>query len=148
VQAVHHWALSNPHHYALAGAAPEPGYWPPELSVEDAGRVGVLIFRIVQESHAAGQLDAEALRRAAGAMPPPLAQEMAKLSSLVLPEADPVPPEVAAAGVAAWTQLFGSVGFDVFGQYAGIFDNRAGYVDYAARQFAALLGLRRVDGST
>ncbi|OIV36169.1 hypothetical protein BIV57_17740 [Mangrovactinospora gilvigrisea] len=145
--AVHGWARAHPHEYALVYGTPVPGYRPPDMTMDDAGRVGLLIVRILQDAARAGRLHLDALRAATAEAPPSdhLRHELDMLTAEVLGAAEaaenPVPPEAVAAAVAAWTHLFGTVNFSVFGQYDSLFCDSDAYVAFSARQFAALLGL-------
>ncbi|WP_300604453.1 WHG domain-containing protein [Trebonia sp.] len=42
----------------------------------------------------------------------------------------------------AWTQLFGIVSFELFGQFAGTFEPADALFGHAVAQMAALVGLR------
>lgn len=48
--AVREWALAHPHEYALLYGSPVPGYAAPQDTVAPAGRVGVLLGRIVADA--------------------------------------------------------------------------------------------------
>ena len=52
--AVRTWALANPHEYALVYGSPVPGYAAPEATIGPAGRVGVVLCRIVADGIASG----------------------------------------------------------------------------------------------
>jgi hypothetical protein len=52
-----------------------------------------------------------------------------------------IPPALAVPAVAAWTQLFGTVGFEVFGQYENVVRDREGFLDRVADAAATTLGL-------
>jgi len=56
----------------------------------------------------------------------------------VLPGLDPA---TAPAAVAAWTQLFGTVGFELFGQYENVVLDRVAYLDHVADAAATSVGL-------
>jgi hypothetical protein len=69
-----------------------------------------------------------------------LAAQAASLAAL-LGTAD-VPPEALVRAVIAWTQLFGMISFELFGQFVGSFDPPDAFFAYAVAQFAAFVGLR------
>ena len=50
--------------------------------------------------------------------------------------------EVLARAVIVWTQLFGMISFELFGQYVGSVDPGDEFFDYAIGEMAAFLGLR------
>jgi len=43
--------------------------------------------------------------------------------------------------VIAWTQLFGMISFELFGQFVGSFDPADAVFDYAVDRMAAFVGL-------
>ncbi|MGC1753957.1 MAG: TetR-like C-terminal domain-containing protein, partial [Trebonia sp.] len=52
-----------------------------------------------------------------------------------------VPSEVVVRAVIAWTQLFGMISFELFGQFVGSFEPAGTLFDYAVAQLAAFVGL-------
>lgn len=52
-----------------------------------------------------------------------------------------MPSEVVVRAVIAWTQLFGMISFELFGQFVGSFAPAGALFDYAVAQLAAFVGL-------
>ena len=52
-----------------------------------------------------------------------------------------VPPDVLVRGVIAWTQLFGMVSFELFGQFVGSFDPADAFFEHAVAQMTTFVGL-------
>jgi hypothetical protein len=52
-----------------------------------------------------------------------------------------VPGPLIARGLIAWTQLFGMVSFELFGQFVGSFDPADAFFAYATDQMADVIGL-------
>ena len=52
-----------------------------------------------------------------------------------------VPPDALVRAVIAWTQLFGMISFELFGQFVGSFEPADALFAYAAVQSAAFVGL-------
>ena len=52
-----------------------------------------------------------------------------------------VPSEVVVRAVIAWTQLFGMISFELFGQFVGSFEPAGALFEYAVAQLAAFVGL-------
>jgi len=50
-------------------------------------------------------------------------------------------PEMVVRAVIAWTQLFGMISFELFGQFVGSFEPAGALFDYAVAQLAAFVGL-------
>ena len=110
-RAVRSWALAEPARYGLLYGSPVPGYAAPaERTTAPGIRVVLRLARIVDEAHAAGVLD-----DTAGTPPPEnLGEPLGRIReefSLTAPDS------VLARGLWAWPSLFGSVSFEVFGQY-------------------------------
>lgn len=66
-----------------------------------------------------------------------------ELSAIAASVAENVPEPVIARAVIAWTELFGTISFEVFGRFDKIFDQRADWFDYQARVMATFIGLSR-----
>ncbi|MYW15239.1 TetR/AcrR family transcriptional regulator, partial [Streptomyces sp. SID2955] len=52
-----------------------------------------------------------------------------------------LPPETAAPLVAAWAQLIGLIGFELFGQFNRVVEDREAFFRYAAGRLAESVGL-------
>ncbi|MGW6144188.1 TetR/AcrR family transcriptional regulator [Streptomyces sp. NPDC055144] len=130
-EAVRAWALAHPHEYALIFGSPVPGYTAPMTTVPAASRVGLLFFGIVRDAY-----------QGRGIAEPPLPEELRpeaeRLGADLAPD---LPPAVVAALVAAWAQLFGLIGFELFGQFNRVVEDRATFFTHAATQLAHGVGL-------
>ena len=111
--AVRSWALREPSRYALLFGSPVPGYRAPaERTTGPGTRVVYALIAIVDGAFRAGELSGEISHAAAVAAP--LAADLAKIRvELGLAVPDPV----LARGALVWTSLFGTISFEVFGQY-------------------------------
>ena len=121
-RAVRAWAHAHPAEYALIYGSPVPGYVAPADTLAPAARVGVVLVGIVVD-HGRAPVDAG-----------PAAGVVAD----VLPGLDAAR---APAAVAAWTQLFGTVGFELFGQYENVVTDRDAFFDHVADTAATAVGL-------
>src|SRR5437763_394944 len=129
-QATRKWAKAHPHEYALIYGSPIPGYEAPQDTVIPAGRVGLAL--------SAGVASAE-LRPLPDA---PLPPALRKQSKVVIDALDArVPPETVVRLIAAWTQLFGAISFELFGQYVGTVDPSDAFFLYTADKMADFVGL-------
>jgi AcrR family transcriptional regulator len=138
--AIRDWARSNPQEYALIYGSPVPGYRAPEATIGPASRVPFALVGVLAAAAANGELAAPA---AGGEFPVDgeLAAQVASVTAaLSVPEA---PPAAVAAAVIAWTQLFGMISFELFGQFVGTFDPADALFARAVEQLAALVGFRR-----
>ncbi|MEU3193570.1 TetR/AcrR family transcriptional regulator [Streptomyces sp. NPDC006992] len=136
-RAVRGWSLAHPHEYALLYGSPVPGYAAPSATIRPASRAALAMLTVLSDAYAVGALRAPA--RAAAAPAPVLADTERLVGELEVP----LPPAVAAEAVAAWAQLFGLVGFELFGQFANVIDARDAFFDHAVERLADQVGLRR-----
>lgn len=125
--AVRTWARAHPHEYTLLYGSPVPGYHAPAETTAAAIRTSGTFARIATCGPAgapapSGGLDAQ----------------MRAAAEVVAPDAEP---GQLALGVLAWTQLFGAVSFELFGQYANTFEPADALFDYTLERTADLLGL-------
>jgi AcrR family transcriptional regulator len=130
-EAVRDWALAHPHEYALIYGSPVPGYTAPDTTVRAASRVGLVLIGIVRDA-----------RLGPGVALPPLPAELRPEAERMAADfASDLPPAVAPALVAAWAQLFGLIGFELFGQFNRVVEERAAFFRHAAGQLALGVGL-------
>ncbi|GLZ45060.1 TetR family transcriptional regulator [Actinomycetospora sp. NBRC 106375] len=121
-RAVRAWAHEHPAEYGLIYGTPVPGYAAPTETIPAAGRVGVVLAGIVVAHGDPG---------AVGGWPSVVRDD-------VLPE---LARPVVVPAVVAWTQLFGTVGFELFGQYENVVTDRDAYFDAVADAAATSVGL-------
>lgn len=74
---------------------------------------------------------------AADALPPGLAEQAAVLSAAM---ESPVAPEMVVRAVIAWTQLFGMISWELFGQFVGSFEPADALFAHAVAQLATFVG--------
>lgn len=132
--AIHHWARKNPHQYALLYGSPVPGYRAPQDTIVDAARVPVAAIQLVDAAWTAGELADDAPMPAAGPALRRQAKDLAAALETALPE------RVLVRFAAAWTQVFGVISFDLFGQFVGSFDPGDQICTYTFRTAARTIG--------
>jgi AcrR family transcriptional regulator len=135
-RAVREWALAHPHEYALLYGSPVPGYQAPADTVPAALRDTVVFVRIVAEAHAAGALDPAGPCPPA---PPTLAADMARARNVIPLD---IPDDVLLRSFTAWAGMYGTVSFELFGQFTNVIDERAAYFDHAMGLLGRLIGFR------
>lgn len=133
--AVRAWAVAHPHEYALVYGSPVPGYAAPEATIGPAGRVAVVLCRVVVDGIAAGAIDATGDGSGLDAT---ISQRLA--AELGLP-ADPTG-SVAARAVQAWTSLFGLINFELFGHTHNVVVDDEAFFTASTARLAAELGVR------
>lgn len=132
-RAVRHWALSHPHQYALIYGSPVPGYAAPDATIDPAGRVGLVLVGIVQDAAETIGLTPLAGRDRTSADPiidPNISEAFAGIDEAYV-----------VGGIMAWTALFGTISFEMFGHYANVIVDRDAYFDESMRQAGRLCGL-------
>jgi AcrR family transcriptional regulator len=149
-RSVRSWALDHPHEYALIYGSPVPGYRAPSETVGPASRVPLAFVAVLRDAVAAGAIsEAHAVPQPAAVpliLPPdgPLVAQAAALAAAMSPREGPaVPPDVLVRAVIAWTQLFGMISFELFGQFVGSFEPADAFFEHAIAQMANFVGLRR-----
>jgi AcrR family transcriptional regulator len=167
--AVRNWALAHPHEYALIYGSPVPGYRAPQATVAPAARVARVAGGLVADAwrkapKASGDVrgpdgdvpgaardvpgpggDVPATGRRVGGpaapltpLPPELAEQAAIVADAIAPG---VPEPVIVRLLIAWTQLFGMISFELFGQFVGSTDPADAFFGYAVEQMADFIGL-------
>lgn len=134
-RAIRSWALEHRQEYALVYGSPVPGYEAPQDTVAPAARAALALIGVVRDAAAAGALALPTHRE----LPPPLVRDLTALSTQVDLQ---VPPVVVLRTLTAWTQLFGIVGFELFGQTKGVVEHHAELFDAAVATMAVTIGLR------
>ncbi|MGW9130468.1 TetR/AcrR family transcriptional regulator [Streptomyces sp. NPDC055681] len=129
--AVRDWALAHPHEYGLIYGSPVPGYTAPQATIGPASRVGLVLIAIVGDAH-----------RTDGLALPPLAAELRSEAERMAADVAPdLPPAVVAPLVAAWSQLFGLISFEIFGQFNRLVEAREAFFRQAVGELARHVGL-------
>jgi AcrR family transcriptional regulator len=138
--AIRGWALEHPHEYALIYGSPVPGYRAPEATIGPAARVPFAFAGVLAAATEAGELGDDAgahAGAAADALTGGLAEQAAALSAALT---SPVAPEVLVRAVIAWTQLFGMISWELFGQFVGTFEPADALFTHAVDQLATFVG--------
>jgi AcrR family transcriptional regulator len=129
--AIRDWALASPHEYALIYGSPVPGYQAPQVTVASAIRVVRVMGDILTDANPAAGHPEEPLR-------PELAQQVAIIAEAIAPGIDD---RVLARALIAWTQLFGMISFELFGQFVGSLEPAGEFFGYTVERMADYIGL-------
>ncbi|WP_424185232.1 TetR/AcrR family transcriptional regulator [Actinokineospora sp. G85] len=121
------WALANRHEYELIFGSPIPGYRAPVDTVAPAARVPLTLVRVAEAADLADEDLPEALR--------------AQLTQVLAGIGSTLPPGAMARLMTAWTQLFGMLSFELFGQLVGSADPADHFFAHAVDEMARFLGL-------
>ncbi|WP_433180350.1 TetR/AcrR family transcriptional regulator [Actinoallomurus sp. CA-150999] len=129
------WATAHPHEYALVYGSPVPGYAAPETTIAPATRIPIAIMAVIRDAYEAGALAAP---DGEDPLPPALTEQATRIAAFIGPN---IPGHLLVRGAVAWTQLFGMVSFELFGQYANALDPADAFFDHTVDRMADLLGL-------
>jgi AcrR family transcriptional regulator len=133
-RAVRAWALEHPHEYALIHGSPVPGYAAPDATIGPATRVPRLLMGVLEDHHALGGCP----RHPVGRIPAGVRTDLRAIQAAL---ATDVPDSSLLAGLAGWTELYGTVSFELFGQFQNVIADRERYFDTQMRRIADDLGL-------
>ena len=125
------WAREHPHEYALIYGSPIPGYQAPQDTVAPAARVALLLIDVLKNADLRPLPEGRPL-------PKTLRQQTRRLASelgLDLPDL------TLTRLLVAWTQLFGMLSFELFGQYVGSADPADAFFAHTLQEMADFLGL-------
>jgi AcrR family transcriptional regulator len=141
--AVRLWALAAPQEWALIYGSPVPGYQAPAVTIDPAAILPLLIMGVVADAHP--QAEPGRGRSPAVAAPPvstPMpASVRAELEAFRSQLAIPLDPERLAPTAMAWTQLVGSVSFELFGHLHNVIYDYPAYFEFQMREIGARLAL-------
>lgn len=133
-RAVRARALTHPHEYALLYGSPVPGYAAPPDTVPAAARVGVVMGRILGDAARSGTL----------AEPPAGSGDrlVTDDARTVLGGDHPaLTDEVRARALLAWSSVYGTISFELFGHFVGSLTDPDRYFDRAMTELGRLIGL-------
>jgi AcrR family transcriptional regulator len=137
--AVRAWARARPNEYALLYGTPVPGYSAPSATIAPAARVSGVLLGILADTAA---LSAAAMTD--DDLPPDSRDALAPARTMVPPG---VPDVLLQRGLMAWSALFGTVSFELFGHHRHVVGEQSGHRDAffaeCVRQWAIQVGIAR-----
>lgn len=133
-KAIRRWAVAHPHEYALVYGSPVPGYRAPVDTIGPATRVSLALLGIVSDAARDGRLGEPA-------SPPPTAALRADLDELATTLDNGISPDVLVLALAAWSQLFGLVSLELFGQTDNVITAHADLFESTVATMANVIGL-------
>lgn len=126
-RAVRTWAVTHRHEYELIYGSPVPGYQAPTDTVAPAARVPLLLTKIATAAKVDDSSVGHSLR--------------SQLNSVVSMNSIDLPVGALARVMVAWTQLFGVISFELFGQLVGSADPADDFFDFSTAAMADFVGL-------
>ncbi len=133
-RAVRSWALASPAEYALLFGSPVPGYAAPQETAAAATRGALVLVGILADGYASGALTADQQLPD----PDPVRADLARVRDDIAPG---LPEGLLLLGMTGWTHLFGTVSFELFGQFNNVIEAREEFFDQQMELMADLLGL-------
>lgn len=121
------WAAAHPQEYALIYGSPIPGYKAPPDTIDPATRVSFVMMRIMIDGVASGEISTDDGTR----IPRPVHADFAALRDLALPD---VPDAVISRGLLMWTQLFGTISFELFGHFHNVIHDYDAFFELQTRR--------------
>ena len=115
--AIRGWALRLPNDYALIFGTPVPGYAAPADTIAPASRYTMTLVRLLQDVAATGLTPVVDVSAAAH-------RECVDVRARLAVD---VGDELLIVGMAAWTNLFGLISFELFGHLHNVVIDRDGY---------------------
>lgn len=140
-RAIRGWAIDHPGDYALLYGSPVPGYSAPQDTIDAATRGTLVLVRIVFDAQIAGPTIIPRVGDADDTLGAAMQGAVDFFGQLDIPAAAGTP-AVAFGLVAAWSALFGSISFELFGHLVGSVSDNKRYFDGVVDHLAVDLGLR------
>lgn len=137
-RAVRSWGVAHPHEWALVYGSPVPGYQAPPDTIVPAQRVTRALVGVVADAARDGGLRAPAADL--DAVPARLATELEQIATAV--EAVALTTDELVRLLTAWSQVFGMISLELFGQTAGAITAHEALFEATARTSGRLVGLR------
>lgn len=140
-RAIRTWSLEHPSDFALLFGSPVPGYSAPQDTVTPATRAIVVLIGIVIDA-----MKLPGWRPEAAVAPATATQPVASIVSDALDflaargQEGAAPPEIVLRTLGAWTTVFGTVSFELFGHYTYSVSDLPGYFDQVLARLADGLG--------
>jgi AcrR family transcriptional regulator len=128
------WARAHPYDYALIYGSPVPGYRAPAETIPAAARVALVPLSLLEEASRSGQIRAEPADR----LPRVLQSDLSALGTELGLSA---PHDVLARGLAAWSQLLGSISLELFGHLHNVINDYDTYFVFQMTEAARRLAI-------
>ncbi len=130
--AIRRWAIDHPHDYALVFGTPVPGYAAPEDTTSSGTRASLALVGIVVDAWDAGALEPRSVE-----VEPAVTDDLTALAALT---GFAGPPTVLLDVLTAWTQLYGLITFELFGQTRNLIIDHEAFFAAATERMARQIG--------
>jgi AcrR family transcriptional regulator len=126
-RALRSWALAHPQEYALIYGSPVPGYRAPQDTIDPASRVSMVFLGLVREAVEAGAM-------VVGPTAPIPRRVRADFEGVRQFAAIDAPDEIVSRGLLVWTELFGTLSFELFGHLHNVIHDYDAFFDLQMRR--------------
>lgn len=130
------WSVAHPHEFALLYGSPVPGYAAPQDTIAPAQRTVDVAMRVLADGVARGVIEVPNDRLARS-----VRQDLEGIAAV--PGFEGVPVTLLARATGVWAELYGIIGFELFGRFGPAITDWAAYFDHQLRAMARSLGLSR-----
>jgi AcrR family transcriptional regulator len=120
-KAIRSWAIEHPHDYALIYGTPVPGYRAPQDTIPAALRVSVVALDVVRDAVEAGEVTTVANV----SIPRSVRRDLAAVRAF----APGVSDDILSRALLAWTHMFGTISFELFGHLHNVIDDYDGFFE-------------------
>lgn len=166
-RAIRDWSIAHPGDFALLFGSPVPGYAAPRETVAPATRTTLALVSVVADAVGSGAPGASGASGGSGTSGSPVTSTPGTAGRPGSPTAPTAAPGVAGPAVAdgvatlrsfgislpdevlvrtlmAWTTVFGTISFELFGHFVGSVSDGAAYFDQVIARLADDLGFTAV----
>ncbi|MBK9558781.1 MAG: TetR/AcrR family transcriptional regulator [Candidatus Microthrix subdominans] len=138
-RAIRSWALKHRHEYALIYGSPVPGYVAPPETAQPARRLTSTWLSVLTDAAADGELlqhrfDAPPATAEALDVIRSLSQDATGRSSAAHPDGAELSDGQLRAATGVWTQMFGHLSFELFGQFQNVVADPEEFFDVQMRE--------------
>lgn len=142
-RAIRAWAIDHPGDYALLYGSPVPGYAAPRETVGPASRTILVLVGILADAGLEGDSPTAptAPSGSPGGVENAIADALAFAAERGLGDGSARGSEIAMRLLMAWTTLFGTLSFELFGHSVGSVNDAEAYFDQVAYRLAADVGI-------
>jgi AcrR family transcriptional regulator len=127
--AIRRWAVQHPHDYALIYGSPVPGYSAPTDTVTPAIRVALAALGVFTDGVATGEVSTTG----SDGTPDSVKEAFGRLRAEV---GDALSDDVLTRILLAWTALFGTISFELFGHLHGMVEDYDTFFEHQMRRVA------------
>jgi AcrR family transcriptional regulator len=136
------WALAAPQEWALIYGSPVPGYQAPPDTIDPAAILPLLIIGVVGDAHPTVTVTAAHDPGVPAPVSTPVpASVRSDLEALAAQLGQSLAVEWLAPTAMAWTQLVGSISFELFGHLHNVISDYAAYFAFQMREIGVRLDL-------